>query len=233
MKSNKMIVAAAAALPLLFAAPALALSEPGPATASSPSASPAASLSSEEVDSIELLLAGGDGAAVSALSNALLVSNHVEIELSRRGDPMTIPFLVSPVVRRTAFGRMNDAHARGDFDEAARIARYLVQEHSGTPEAESAANLLVVLGRKTGGPEKPEAPKPVVLPPWVSLNTSTVLFDAEDPMVGVGTEFYRVGQALRDHPNVVVEAIRSGEVVFRVNEDHASASFVVQVEAEE
>jgi hypothetical protein len=234
MKPIRMIVAAAAALPLFLASPSFALSEPAPGAdpGATVAATATAPLTVEQIAAMERLLDANGAASSALLTSNLMRPDRVEIELSRRGDPMTIPFLVSPIIRRSALDEMNRAHAEGRTQDAIRWAKFLVQEHAGTVEAEAASNLLAVIGKDNQPPIPPPVERKIVFPAGIGTSTRSILFDAEDPMVVVGFDFYRVGEALRDHPNVVVESISAGEVVFRVNEEFGSASFVVAVEAE-
>jgi hypothetical protein len=218
---RKMLAAACAALPLLTGAAALAQFNPVSAE----------QVSAEERSAMKRLLSTETDTKI--ISAALLQPNHIDIKPSRKGDPMAIPFLVETFERAAVVERMEKAYTLGNNEETLRFARYLAETFPSTKEASRARDLIdlltkptTVLPEKPENPTKDEFPMPD-LPSQVMSETRTILYDSESPMIQVGFDFYREGQALRDWPNVVVKEIKPGEVVYRVTNEYAYQDFTV------
>lgn len=151
---------------------------------------------------------------------------------SEKGDPMVIPFIRDEAVREQALTRMNEAYSQGRREEAMALARYLVVNFPTSEEAGSAQSLIEVLeSTKTDGPTPPTAPSgnDPVLPGFVSTNTKMILTSSTGNQVMVGFDILREGDTVPRYDNVVVEEIRSTEVVYKVTNEFMTKTFVVNV----
>jgi hypothetical protein len=148
---------------------------------------------------------------------------------------MVIPFIKEEYLRRQAVDRMTRAYEQGQKAEALRMAKYLVRTFPGTKEARDAQTIIEVY-EKVEEPQEPEVETEVEeqikipeLPSWVATNTRSIIYDPEDPIVQVGFDFYREGQALREYPNIVVEKINSNDVLFKASNEFASKTYSVTI----
>lgn len=169
---------------------------------------------------------------VHAIYPELLTRGAIPIPPSEKGDPMVIPFIRDEAVRQDALARMNEAVETGRRSEALALARHLVTVFPTSEEAAKAQVVIETLSSGQGGPTRTEvtaATDTITLPTFISTNTKMILTSPTGNQVMVGYNILREGDPVPDHPNVVVEEIRSGEVVYKVSNEFMSKTFVVSV----
>jgi len=178
-------------------------------------------------------LLGTDTVAnIAATHPELMQRDAIVIVASDKGDPMAPSFAKDEFMKREAFARMNAAVHQGDHDEARRMAVFLMKAYPDTLESDHSRNFTgknpVIMCPEPPAPMSPS--NEPYIPRWVSQNTKSILYQQDgNSTVLVGTQVCKVGQRLDAYPNVTVEEIRRSEVVFRVQNEHMSKTFVVTV----
>jgi hypothetical protein len=188
----------------------------------------------DESDVALRLLADDKAVDIVTSYPQLLQRSAIPIRPSSKGDPMVIPFIKEEYIRKQALEKMAEAVDKNRQQEALALARYLVRTYPGSPEATQAQNIIEIYeNNKPSDVIKPDdsltGPD---LPPWVQTNTRSILYDPEDPIVMVGTEYYREGQPLREYPNIVIEKINADDVVYKVTNEFASKLISVSIPAD-
>jgi hypothetical protein len=164
---------------------------------------------------------------------SIMQRSAIPIIPSEKGDPMVIPFIRDEAVREQAVTRMNEAYSQGRREEALALARYLVINFPTSEEAGAAQTLIEVLetGGDTGIREISNTGQEPPLPSFVSTNTKMILTSSTGNQVMVGYDILREGDSVPQYGNVVVEEIRTNEVVYKVTNEFMSKTYVVSVNA--
>ena len=161
----------------------------------------------------------------------LLTRDAVPITPSERGDPMIIPFIYEKVMLEELGKRLEDALLAGNNNLASVVAKNIVRQFPGSPEATRAREVLVnLIDNSSGGDTGPTTNFPVPeLDAWVRANTRSILYDSRDPRVLIDTHVLGRGATVPGYANHVIEDIRTDAVIYRVSNEYQTRTFEVTV----
>ena len=161
-------------------------------------------------------------------------------------DPMIIPWVRNQIVAAELLDDVREMIARGDLNSLRRaqeITEEIVSRYKDTDQAPQAGRMrtqilteITRLTTKAAGPENPDATPtgPAIAPPprWIISNTRGVIVDKvhpEDSYVLIGDDILRQGDKVPRFPQVVIQEILPGEVIFQ----YQGHDFLVRVKSEE